>query len=308
MSSPVSTTQTTSTTPPMLTERLSIPYFLFTQNPTRTIKQLLGQNITIHSFTTNSIITNDETLIVDVNYSSIPFSLLKIYYIETSSLKKLMPNSEKYIVTINGCNIKISSPKLKDFPRLLPIRIKPTLTNNYSSSGQLDTQFSYYGTTVTSPMNSLCTPLKYINHQFEPFRTEPIEPLYPPDFKSNLDNQIKSNLDALINENINHYKQAISTFYILASVDHVVSTTNFSECKLGTTGYVIPFEQIPLTQDINGIILIQPKRIPNYVLFFPTKNFTICSEELMSIKDFLTQDAINFYNFIYVRDVVNKSG
>lgn len=304
----MTTSPTTPSPPsPILTERLEIPYLLYSINPSRSIKQLLGQNITIHSYTPNDLITNDENLIVDVQYSSIPLSLLKIYYVETSSLKKLMPNSEKYIVTINNCNVKISSPKLKEFPKLLPIRVKPTLSNNYSSSGQLDSQFSYYGTTVISPMNSLCTPLKYINHAFEPFHAEPVTPMYPSTFPQAINEKIKAKLQDLISETVNYYKQAISIFHILSSVDHVVATSSFDTCKLGTTAYVLPFDKIPSDKNINGIILIQPKRIPDYVLFFPTNNFTISVEELRSIADFIIQDTINYYNYVYVRDVINAT-
>ena len=268
--------------------RLEIPYFMYSLNPTQSIKQLLGQNVRIITHSSNDVITENDSLIVDVEYTSIPFSLLKIYYVKVSDLKRLMPNCEKYVAVINGCNVKISSPKLKEFSKVLPIKIKATLSNNYSSSGQLDSQFAYYGTTVSSPMNSLCSPLKYINHSFEPFDTEEIKPIYTPEFKSEFEKKVKDSHQKLLDETMKYYKQALSTFNILSAVDHVTSEVkNISECKMGTTGYVIPFDLIPLDKSINGIILIQPKRIPNYVLFYPTKNFTICSEELVSIKKFI---------------------
>ena len=286
--------------------RLEIPYFMYSINPVQSIKQLLGQNVTIISQTSNDIITENDSIIVDVIYSSIPFSLLKIYYVNVSDMKRLMPNCEKYVAIINGCNVKISSPKLKEFGKVLPIKIKVTLSNNYSSSGQLDSQFSYYGTTVTTPMNSLCSPLKYINHAFEPFETEEIKPIYTDEFKSEFDKKLKDNHENLLEETTKYYKQAISTFNILSSVDHVTSDIkSFSECKMGTTGYVLSFDLIPTDKSINGIILIQPKRIPDYVLFYPTKSFTICVEELNSIKNFIRQDKENYYNFNYVKDVLN---
>ena len=173
---------------PVNNERIQLPYSLFMLNPTRTIKQLLGQNITIISFTYSDVITNDENIIVDVKYTSIPISILKIYYIETSSLKHIMPNNEKYVATINGCNVKISLPNLDKDMKILPIRIKPTLSNNYSSSGQLNAQFAYYGipVSINNCMNYLCTPLKYINHKYEPFQSEPVKPIYNESFKSEM--------------------------------------------------------------------------------------------------------------------------
>ena len=287
--------------------RLEIPTFMYSLNPTKSIKQLLGQNISIVSHSANDIITQNDSLIVDVEYTSIPFSLLKIYYVNVSDLKRLIPNSEKYVATINGCNVKISSPKLKEFPKVLPIKIKATLSNNYSSSGQLDSQFSYYGSTVSTPMNYLCSPLKYVNHSFEPFDTEEIEPLYDSNFKTSFTQTLSKNHAAFLEETMKYYKQALSTFNILSSVDHITSDVkNISDCKMGTTGYVIPFSLLSIDRELNGIILIQPKRIPDYILFYPTKNFTICVEELLSIKKFLEQDKENFYNFNYVKTVLNK--
>ena len=295
--------------PHLLTTRLTIPHFLYFSNPTKCIKQLLGHNITIHSFTSNDIITSNDDVIVDVQYTSLPLSILTIYYIPTSSLKKLLPDSEKYATTINGCNIKISHPRIKDFPNIIPIRVKPTLSNNYSSNAQLDTQFSYYGSTVTNPMNSLCTPLKYMNHAFEPFYVDPVTPIYTPEFKSTYDLKSKQFFNDLLQVTITSYKQSIPAFPILSSVDNVKSVSSFSECKLGTTAYILPFSSIPITASspLHGVILIQPKRIPQYVLFYPTKNFTICEEELLSIKDFLDQDEINYINFNYAMNVLNKS-
>lgn len=337
---------------PPLSTRLEIPYSIFMKNPVRSIRQLLGQNITIKSYETNDIITSNDSIIVDVKYTSIPFSLLRIYYIKTSEMKRLMPNSEKYVITINGCNVIILSPHIKDYPKILPVRIRARYLNNFSTTGQLEQQFSYYGTTILEPMNSLCTPLKYINHAFEPFETETIEPLYPQSFrnefiKNNLSNESLKNIsnlskasnsnktsklnssetsnsnkissssnkispssssnNTLLQHTINAYKNALSKFNSLSSIDNILFTSNFSDCKLGTTGYVIPFSSIPKPfRNINGIILIQPKRIPDYILFCPNQNFTICPEELESIENFLIQDEINYYNFKYVREVLNK--
>lgn len=286
--------------------RLKIPYFSYSLNPSRAIHQLLGNNITLLSYQANDIISPDNEVIVDVTYNSLPLSMLKIYYIPISSLKQIIPNSDKYAITINECNVKITIPKIKDFPKVIPIRVRAMLSNNYSASGQLDSQFLYYGTTVTNPMNNLCSPLKYIGHEFEPFETETIEPIYPPSFKTQIQNSDKSKFDSLLQDTITHYKRILSTFSILSSIDYVVSVKTFQECKLGTTGYVIPFEIIPTDKTLNGIILIQSKRIPNYVLFYPSYNFKICPEELQSIKDFLTQDETNYYNFRYAKEVMNK--
>lgn len=291
--------------------RLKIPYQTFLANPAFTIKQYLGQHITIISYTTSDIITSDDCIIVDIEYTSIQLSPFITYYIKTSSIKPIIPNSDKYIASINNCNVKITIPNISDYQSipnsLIPINIRATLPNNYSPNGPIESQFTYFGTIVSSPMNNLCTPLRYINHSYEPFSVEPIKALYPQDYITQHESQHKDSFETDLLFTVKQYKQALVLFNILAPIDRVVSVNKFSECISGTTGYVINFSEIPLTEYINGIILIQSKRIPNYILFYPTDTCTISPEELLSIKQFLENDIVNYYNYEYVMNVINKS-
>ncbi|EAX85300.1 hypothetical protein TVAG_047400 [Trichomonas vaginalis G3] len=127
---------------------------------------------------------------------------------------------------------------------------------------------------------------------------EDIKPIYPSDYKKY----------TLISEDETKsaYKSEIQQFPILKAVDNLVIAKSFDECKLGTTGYLIDFNKLPSGTNINGIILIQPKRIPSMVLFFPTMGFTICEEEMDSIREFIKMDEINAINFDYCANVLNK--
>ena len=292
---------------PTKTTRLSIPYFLYSQSSHRAIKQLLGQDITIISETPNNIISEDDHIFVDVTYSSIPLSTLRIYYIPTSSLKKLIPNGEKYVITINNCNVKISSPRLKDFPSVIPIRLKSTLSNNFTDAGQSELQFAYYGLTVTNPLSTFITPVKYPNHASSPFTLETISPIYPSSFTSQIQSYLSQNKDSLLEETLKYYRQSLSNFNLLSFIDHIESTSNFSDIKMGTTAYIIPFDIVPLDRSHKAIILIQARRLPSYILYFPTNNFTITEEEINSIHHLIQQDIINFNNFHYLKTVLNAS-
>ena len=281
------------------TERRKIPYNLFLANPKKVIKQLLGQGVVIKSCVANDIITDDECFIVDIEYYAIAFSPFKFYFVNTSDLKQLIPGSAIYATQINGCNIKIVISSMDKYKKLVPITINVNMPNNVSSNGPLDQSFSYFGKVQKQPMNFLCTPLKYPNHQFTPFKMEPIKPIFPADYKYTSITE---------EETKEAYKSEISAtkFALLSSIDNIVIAKSFDECKMGTTGYVIDIKAFPKDVNVNGVILIQPKRIPTMVLFFPTSAFTICAEEMDSIREFIAMDEINAKNFDYCMNVLNK--
>lgn len=383
------------------TKRLSIPYTLYNQSPTKAIKQLLGHNITLVNYTTNDVITSDDTVLVDVSYHTIPVSILQIYYVPVSSFKRLHPNSDKYVTTINGCNVKITSlPNMildnKQHTNkthrsvsdsmltqtlskyLIPIRIRPTLNvrhdigqnsninthdsnsmiyttlndSNYtyaankfiSGSGiprsessislkssvsnvstvansirSLHDNIPYYATLVHQPLSCICTPLKYLTNHTEPFITEPITTFYTEEFRKAFDADIQSHLHQHISRMVEHYKQSLNDYVILSSIDQilVVGDENndggknktvvkcFADCKRGTTGYIITYDMLPTDEDVKGIILAQPKRLPQYILYYPTDNYIINRDELESVINFLRYDETNFYNYYYVKFVVN---
>lgn len=275
--------------------RIKIPYNYTTQNITKTIKHFLGQDIKIKDVHINDIITNDECYIVDVKYLSIQFSPYNIYFINVNDLKQLIPSSNIYVTQINNCNIKITSSIISEYKKIIPIRINNCITNNYSTEGQLENEFSYFGIIVKKPMNYLYTPLKYPGHKFTPFELNDVKPIYPESFKCSF----ISNDDTL-----SAYKSEILHISILKIVDNVILAKSFDECEQGTNAYVIDVNLLPSTS-INGIIVVQPKRHPNLILYYPTMNFIISEEEIQSIKDFIRIETINYMNFEYCMNVIN---
>lgn len=278
------------------TKRIKIPYYLYNNNPEGAIKQLLGQKINIVSYRENNIMTDDESYIIDVEYYSLKFSPLRIFYINVSELKSIIPDSNEFVIQINNCNVKIASPLLSSFKKVIPIIITEMSENNYSVHGQLNQTFKYFGKIVRQPLNYLITPLKYPNHQYTPFKFEPIQPIYPSDYNPKFNITEEDTKRA--------YRAEMIQCPILKNVDTIQTVKSFSDCKMNTTAYLIDYKLIP-DDGTNGIILIQPKRLPNLILFYPTMSFNICAEEVESIKDFLVQDEINLKNYHYCMNVLN---
>ena len=274
------------------TERLKIPYAIYSGNPHNSIRELLGQDIQIKSVKVNSIVTDDECYIIDVEYINIKFNPFEVIFIDVGEVKPMIPNSTVYAARINGCNVKISIQRIADFKSKIPIHISPKLSDNVSAEGQLNDIFSYYGKVVRRPMHDLCTPLKYPGHQATPFKLPPIPKLYPEGYKLKRSYTMEETKDA--------YKAEASQQSQLKAVDNFVIAKSFDECKFGTTGYIIDYSKIPQDRYLNGIILIQAKRIPNVVLFYPTNVYMLYLEELESIKNFLEMDEINALNYDFV--------
>lgn len=273
-------------------ERLKIPYTIYSTNPNGSIRELLGQDINIKSVHVNSIITDDECYVIDVEYVNIKFNPFEVIFVDVSEIKPLIPNSTVYAVKINGCNVKIPITKFQEYKSKVPIHIHPTLNDNNSPDGQLPDTFSYFGKVVRRPMHDLCSPLRYPGHQATAFKTPMIQKLYPDGYKMKKGYTMEETKEA--------YKAIIGQCNQLKAIDNVVIAKSFGECKFGTTGYVIEFNMIPTDRYLNGIIMVQSKRIPNVVLYYPTNVYMLYVEELESINNFLEMDEINALNYDYV--------
>lgn len=303
------------------TIRLTLNAKSFAASPLNSIKQILGQNATVLKYSVNSIITWDNNVYVDVEYKTIPIDQFSIYYVPINEIKHLIPNSEKYVATVNGCSVKLNNPKLTQFKEYLPIRIKKTIINdtnaydNYYSAienpnlGQLKTSISsppaaYFGTTVTNPLNALITPLSTISSDpslTAPFIGPQLPPiLYPNDFKP------KSAYD--VAATLQQYKQTLTNTKLLSMVDNIEDKTgsqfDFTQLpSLTTTAYLISASQLSKANcSINGIIMIQPKRQYDLILYYPTNAYTISTAEIQSILQFIESERINYCNYQWLKN------
>ena len=311
-----------------LTKRLQLNAQVFGVAPVRAIKQLIGRNATLLSYKVNSIVSWSGDVIVDIVYQTIPIDMFSIHYVKIDEIKQLVPNSEKYITIVNGCNVKLSNPKLTSFHDYLPIRISRrsplTTTENddyeryYSialddntlfeqnqdyinKTNETDEIANYYGTTVTNPLSSLITPMRLLteNRSKLSFSFDVSEPkkLYPSSFKA----PEMFTLD----ETVQYYQQQVKRIEALGLIDTIKVSNDakvFDSSELSTTAYVVSVNLIPDGVSLHGFILIQPRRQPDKILFFPTNAHEILSDEVESIKRFIEADIINYNNFYYLKN------
>ena len=309
-SSSISTSKSMSTSQspsPQSTILLTLPYHQFSLHPITTIKQHLTPNVTILSYKQSSIVTYDQTVLVEINYISLPINPFLIYYIPITDIKHLIPNSEKYICSINDCQVKLVNPKLSHFKTYLPIKVRSSMLplqdqDDFYIDDELKTNLStpiqYFGTTVIQPMNAFCTPLSLLNKDLNSpnsFDLELPPILYPNNFKPSFISE---------SDNLKNYKQCLVSAKLLNNVDEVIEINNTNNITYnGTTAYVINFSLLmKMNNSIKGIILIQPKRIPEKVLWYPTNSYEISKDELHSIDRFLEFDRINYFNYQYLKN------
>lgn len=170
------------------------------------------------------------------------------------------------------------------------------------------TPIMYFGTTVIQPMNALCTPLTLLQHDLENltsnysvgFNLPMPDKLYNKDFKPTIISE---------SENMKQYKQCLVNAQLLKQVEDVVDMTKEKNQKelndmfsstTSTIAYLISVSQLPNTS-ISGVILLQPKRIPDVMLYYPTNAYTISEDEIESIKKFVEFDYINYMNYQWLK-------
>ena len=301
--------------------RLSLPYTSFIAHPIGTIKQLLSKTATVLSYSVNSVVTNDETVLVDVNYTSLLIDAIYTYFVPISGLKKRIPDSSEYVVDVNGCHVKINDPSISLYHDYIPIRIIPVLAiddeakayetyystihdvyltnNDDSSSNQTEKEeyklqgepsmITYRGLNVLNPLTSYCSAIT----STEPFEAPAPIKLYTKEPKITFYNYTPE-------ATVLGYKKTIPTFNILSSVTNVKLISSFNEVKGDSSvAYVIEFDKLP--RSMEGIIMIQPERQYNLVLYYPHSLLKISEELHDSIGKLIEYDYINLLNINHIR-------
>lgn len=281
-----STLESASSTDDIKHMHILVPYDAFNLQPKNTIKSFIGVNSAITDFAPSDVILNDELLIVDVDAKMIELNPLKIYFIKKSDIKPIAPNSNKCGVRINRCNVIINMENVKQssYKDYFPIKIRRCDNIEYKE------YYSYFGSIVNQPMNSLITPL--LAHGDWKLNPEP--KLYPDGYKP----KIKTPIDRIKSA----YLNAFTAYPILGGITQTsLHTANsLSECTNELEGYLIDWHKLCSEKYIKGIILIKPIREPYLVCYIPTQMFTIHKEEIDSITSFLEYDEVNYLNFCYV--------
>ena len=303
--------------------RLNLPFSSFVAHPISTITQLLSPNATVISYAVNSVVSSDETVPVDVEYTSIPTTTLAIYFTPISKLKKLIPDSAKYVAEIEQCFVVINNPKLSLYKEFLPIKVIPiliednaanslenyysTLNDEYNMNTETNKNaeqtstvveeyklqdapsfINYMGLTVLNPLSSYCSAI-ISGVAFEV--PEPVK-LYDKEPKINYYNFTPE-------ATVLGYKKKLSAFDILSNVTDVKFITSVKEAKGdSSTAYVIEFNK--LTPPIEGIIMLQPERQYNLVLYYPHTLLTVNDDLFDSISKLIEYDRINLLNINHI--------
>jgi hypothetical protein len=247
------------------------------------VKSLVGHQAKILSIKISDVILPDDSLLIDVEYQEMPFGMMTIYFIESSTLKSVIPNSPLFGVNVLGIPVRVTL-KQPDVQKYLPIRI-----NKRVDFKDEDHRFLYFGTPVKTPLLSYCSILK---RMYKNFTCEEIEQLYPQKF------QPKSEITE--EKMLSSYKMKIKQVPQLNFVIDIIPARSLDKLENQfTKGFLIDWHLIDTTKKLNGIIYIQPERTPFKVVFIPSATFTIDIDELLSIDEFLQMENVNYLNFHY---------
>jgi len=277
----------------IISKRLLIPFSLFNVNPKRVVLSIIGHDANIKDMIINDIIVGDN-VIVDVKYETIPISQYKLYIIPKSSCKQLSPGDNCLVFNINDCFVKLKSGLVTNFKTNIPVKINPIVPKSFMTETKIMTKdgamttFNYYGQIPVDPMNYFCSYTTGTE-----FLVEEIEKIYPDTFSI----ADKYSVEEMKTNYINKLQPAS----IFAGVTNIVIANKFSDCVKNDVCYMIDFNLIPLDNIIHGIILIQPKRNPYFVIYYPTLIVELIPPQLASIKHFIEMDRIQFMNYEYCK-------
>ena len=264
--------------------RILVPAHEFALHPINTVKSLIGLDAEVKSVKQNEIYREDGLLIVDVEYSALEINPSIIHFVKKSDVKPVSPDSQDHGVKINGLNVLIdmSNVEKNDYKEYYPIQI---MRKDFIEDRKY---FQYYGKICTKPLGYLCSPFMCKNLFEFPPQTKLYGDKYTPKTTYTDDVMIK------------YYTYELKKFGLLANITNVEKAKTFEDCKNSLTGYLITWAELKKQKMMQGIILIQPIRVPDVVLFIPSSMFMIKSTDIENIDKFLEFSKINWLNYCYI--------
>lgn len=257
----------------MYNKRLTLNYTDYILNPIRTIKSLLGHNIKIINHIPQSLILSNDTIPVDVTYSSSNSSSNSIYYINPNDLKPISINSTKYI--------HVSNPKF-----VITLPTLPTKTFPVRVFESLKSSVGFFGNIIDSPFTSLITPLKYANANVNE-QTQQVD-VTSPSFEN-------------LQSHVSIYTTGIKLFNSLSMIDNIIPIDSIPLELIDqytTTAYIVDFNKLFSLNPTHCMIFFYADRQhPDICLFFPTTSYIISPEELQSVKIFCDKEREEFVKF-----------
>lgn len=266
--------------------RLLVPAKEFALHPINTVKSLIGLDAEVKSVKQNEIYREDGLLMVDVTYAALDVNPSIIHFVKKSDVKPISPDSQDYGVKIQGLNVLINMTdvNIDSYKGYYPIQI---MRKDFIEDRR---HFQYYGKICLKPLGYLCSPLmSKISFEFPP-QTK----LYPEKYKPK-----KTCTEAYM---ITMYKHELQKFGLISNIDTIEKAKTFEDCKNSLVGYIIDWNELKKQDILQGIILIQPNRIPDMVLYIPSAMFMINMTDINNIDKFLEFSKVNWLNYCYVTD------
>lgn len=277
---------------------LRIPGEDLISDPKLAIESICGKGV--KSFVISDIILSDGYKLVTVERES-PLSLYKIYYVDVSKIKPQSTTSTMGTVIINNISVNIDMRSVKMYKKWIPIYVR-------TQSSVATAKNNYYALIANNPLSTFSSASAgtYIGLRTSfGFYSDPVEPIYPKDFKLKLN---ISNEDM-----ISAYKGRCAMFPSLEHISisgEIKIVTKYSDIKpSGTIAYIINIDEIPDNEMLEGVILVTSRRTdPKHILYWPAPGLSlkISRDELQSIKQLLYNDEISYKNYQYYIDVLNK--
>ena len=262
--------------------RLKILSVVYYRDKYAAVKSYIGADANVISIKPLNYII-DNYIIVDVEYISIKFDPMKIYYVNKNDLKLLDVNrKDKYICEIEGIPVSVTLLPMHRNMDILPITIHST-TNK--SENDLYRYYSVIQRYPTSEYNTIISmPDKHINVNVE----------YPSELKDELDqaNRPKFTEEEMVNE----YKKMVSKLTYNLSITDVIRAKNINEVKAADSiGYIIDVND--LRPGLHCIVICSQKRNIFDVLVIPNNNYVLTEESLNSLKSFMYAEYLNYKTF-----------
>ena len=260
----------------VLFKRFCVDDESYENNPKEYIKSLLGNEIEIIEIRKNNIIRKDCKVLIDVWFKKLYISPIKTYYITKSDLKRYGDYKDLYIVEIEKNNVltRLTSQQLNSEKIILNLA---PLYNN---------EIHYFGYFQNEPLHGYSTIIKN-NFNY-------------PSVNCVLDEVIeKNNIKELYNEKetIENYKRELLKNVnkdVLGFVSDVELINNFEKTlnSKSTKGFIMSVDILPY-ENINGHIIIIPKRKTDLIFYYPNVANMIYLDEVKFIKKFINYDKNN---------------
>lgn len=296
-------------------KNIILPSTLYYNNPIKSVRSILGNDVTIINTTVNDIILHNNNILVNVEYSTLDFNTFELY--EVLDVKGLSTQSNKYVAT------KIKNLLTSKIIETNVILNEPTNVSSYifikCFNIVTNSDISYYGIIVKTKVDCLHSYSSIFDTQYLSYHGTSIKHIitesvnFSSIVKETKSNEAKSNeVSSSISREVDAFKelklsnnnfnlQVYDTSYLHINFDTVSDVVELKDYKPNTeTPTLIDVSSSSLNDlietfnNVKGLILVSKFRInPCVILFVPIDNITITVNQLENLSIMLEYDLYN---------------